>query len=226
MERNKSSSRRIRDPRGAALTALKYLVLIIGAVVMMFPFIWMLLTSLKTLPEAISIPPQWLPSALRWENWSYSWNLVPFALYFRNTIWVGFLSVVLTLTFSILGAYAFTIYSFPGRNLCFYLFMLTMMVPSEILIIQNYVTCSTLGILDSFTGIVLPTVANGFYIFMLQADAAGPLQGGQGRWLQQSALSHQGRHSHEHQRGGHRGHSHLHHRVELLHVAADRDPVR
>ena len=168
MERNKSSSRRIRDPRGAALTALKYLVLIIGAVVMMFPFIWMLLTSLKTLPEAISIPPQWLPSALRWENWSYSWNLVPFALYFRNTIWVGFLSVVLTLTFSILGAYAFTIYSFPGRNLCFYLFMLTMMVPSEILIIQNYVTCSTLGILDSFTGIVLPTVANGFYIFMLQ----------------------------------------------------------
>ena len=68
MERNKSSSRRIRDPRGAALTALKYLVLIIGAVIMMFPFIWMLLTSLKTLPEAISIPPQWLPSALRWEN--------------------------------------------------------------------------------------------------------------------------------------------------------------
>ena len=52
MERNKSSSRRIRDPRGAALTALKYLVLIIGAVIMMFPFIWMLLTSLKTLPEA------------------------------------------------------------------------------------------------------------------------------------------------------------------------------
>ena len=73
MERNKSTSRRIRDPRGAALTALKYLVLIIGAVVMMFPFIWMLLTSLKTLPEAISIPPQWLPSALRWENWSYSY---------------------------------------------------------------------------------------------------------------------------------------------------------
>ena len=159
---------RIRDTRASVITAVKYIVLTIGAVIMMFPFIWMLLTSLKTLPEAVSIPPQWLPETPQLQNYVYSWNLVPFALYFRNTIWTGILSVVITLVLSILGAYAFSIYSFPGRKLCFYLFMLTMMVPSEILIIQNYVTCSHLGILDSFTGIVLPTVANGFYIFMLQ----------------------------------------------------------
>lgn len=109
-----------------------------------------------------------MPETPQWKNYEYSWNLVPFAMFFRNTIWVGILSVVVTLAFSILGAYTFSIYSFPGRNLCFYLFMLTMMVPSEILIIQNYVTCSRLGLLDSFSGIVLPTVANGFYIFMLQ----------------------------------------------------------
>lgn len=167
MKRNNTEIR-IRDTRKTVLTAVKYAVLIAGALVMMFPFIWMLLTSLKTLPEAISIPPQWMPETPRWENYEYSWNLVPFAMFFRNTIWVGILSVVVTLAFSILGAYAFSIYSFPGRNLCFYLFMLTMMVPSEILIIQNYVTCSRLGLLDSFSGIVLPTVANGFYIFMLQ----------------------------------------------------------
>ena len=148
--------------------AVKIAVLTVGAFVMIFPFLWMLFTSLKTLPEAISIPPQWMPETPQWKNYEYSWNLVPFAMFFRNTIWVGILSVVVTLAFSILGAYAFSIYSFPGRNLCFYLFMLTMMVPSEILIIQNYVTCSRLGLLDSFSGIVLPTVANGFYIFMLQ----------------------------------------------------------
>lgn len=166
--KRKNTELQIRDTRKTVLTVIKYVVLIIGALVMMFPFIWMLLTSLKTLPEAISIPPQWMPETPQWKNYEYSWNLVPFAMFFRNTIWVGILSVVVTLAFSILGAYAFSIYSFPGRNLCFYLFMLTMMVPSEILIIQNYVTCSRLGLLDSFSGIVLPTVANGFYIFMLQ----------------------------------------------------------
>ena len=168
MRKTKSPEIQIRDSRNAALTALKYVVLTIGALVMMFPFIWMLLTSLKTLPESVSIPPQWMPSDPQWENYEYSWKLVPFGMYFRNTIWVGILSVAVTLVLSILGAYAFSIYSFPGHNICFYLFMLTMMVPSEILIIQNYVTCSDLGMLDTFSGIVLPTVANGFYIFMLQ----------------------------------------------------------
>ena len=168
MKHNPSQEHSIRDPRMALLTVVKYLVLTIGAVVMMFPFIWMLLTSLKSLPEAISIPPQWMPKSFHWENYKHSWELVPFAMYFRNTIWTGILSVAVTLIMSILGAYAFSIYVFPGRNLCFYLFMLTMMVPSEILIIQNYVTCSDLHLLDTFSGIVLPTVANGFYIFMLQ----------------------------------------------------------
>lgn len=168
MSKKNANDRQIRDSGSITLTAVKYVVLTIGALVMMFPFIWMLLTSLKTLPEAISIPPQWMPSEAQWTNYEYSWNLVPFGMFFRNTIWVGILSVVVTLVLSILGAYAFSIYSFPGHNLCFYLFMLTMMVPNEILIIQNYVTCSKLGMLDSFSGIVLPTVANGFYIFMLQ----------------------------------------------------------
>lgn len=168
MSKKNANDRQIQDSGSITLTTVKYVVLAVGALVMMFPFIWMLLTSLKTLPEAISIPPQWLPSEAQWVNYEYSWNLVPFGLFFRNTIWVGILSVVVTLVLSILGAYAFSIYSFPGHNLCFYLFMLTMMVPNEILIIQNYVTCSKLGILDSFSGIVLPTVANGFYIFMLQ----------------------------------------------------------
>lgn len=135
---------------------------------MMFPFIWMLLTSLKTLPEAIAIPPQWLPESPQWENYAYSWNLVP--LHCISAIPSGWEFSVLSLHWCspFWALFAFSIYSFPGRNICFYLFMLTMMVPSEILIIQNYVTCSQLGLLDTFSGIVLPTVANGFYIFMLQ----------------------------------------------------------
>ena len=78
--KRKQTELRIRDARKAALTAVKYAILIVGALVMMFPFIWMLLTSLKTLPEAISIPPQWFPESPQWENYEYSWNLLPFAL--------------------------------------------------------------------------------------------------------------------------------------------------
>lgn len=163
-----TGAREVKDTRQTVLTIVKYVLLTIGAVVMMFPFAWMVLTSLKTLPEATAIPPQWLPSDPQWVNYAHAWETAPFGLYFRNTIISSLYSVLVTLIISILGAYAFTIYTFPGRNVCFFLFMLTMMVPSEILIIQNYVTCSSLGLVDTFSGIVLPTVANGFYIFMLE----------------------------------------------------------
>lgn len=78
------------------------------------------------------------------------------------------ISVTGTLLFSILGAFAFTIYDFPCKNFLFILFMLTMMVPEEMLIIQNYETVADLGLLDTFLGIALPSLANGFYIFMLR----------------------------------------------------------
>ncbi len=127
----------------------------------------MLLTSLKTLSEAVHIPPQWLPDVAQWGNYAHDWGLAPFALYYRNSIWVGVLTIAGTLFLSILGAYAFTIYHFRLKGLLLMLFMLTMMVPNELLIIQNYVTISDLGMLDTFSGIVLPTLADGFYIYML-----------------------------------------------------------
>ena len=70
-------SHQIQDRRSVFLTALKYVLLTIGAVVMLFPFLWMLLTSLKTLPEAISIPPKWMPSDPQWKNYDYAWNGAP-----------------------------------------------------------------------------------------------------------------------------------------------------
>ena len=161
---------RIQDTQGTVWTVIKYLLLSAGAILMLFPFIWMLTTSLKTLPEAVSIPPKWFADVLQWKNYIYAWNLVPFGRYFLNTLLVGIVSVVVTLVFSVLCAFALSFYVFPGKTFSFYLFMLTMMVPAEILIIQNYVTCSNLGMVDTFSGIILPTIANGFYIFMLQEN--------------------------------------------------------
>ena len=159
---------KIKDTRGAVLTALKYAVLSIGALILFFPFIYMVLSSLKTAYESTAIPPIWLPKSPQWGNYAYAWNLKPFLLYYRNTLIVCAISVAGTLLFSILGAYAFTIYQFPLKNALFILFMLTMMVPEEMLIIQNYETVADLGLLDTFLGIALPSLANGFYIFMLR----------------------------------------------------------
>ena len=159
---------KIKDTRGAVLTALKYAALTIGALILFLPFIYMVLSSLKTAYESTAIPPIWLPAKPQWENYAYAWNLKPFLFYYRNTLAVCAISVAGTLLFSILGAYAFTIYEFPFKNVFFILFMLTMMVPGELLIIQNYITIQKMHLMDTYIAVFLPTLASGFYIYMLR----------------------------------------------------------
>ena len=144
------------------------LLLAAGALVMMFPFLWMLLTSLKTLPESISIPPTLLPAAPQLANYAEALSVAPFGLYLRNSLLVAGGGTLLTLALTVLAAYAFTIYSFTGKKLFFVLCLSTMMIPAELLIIQNFITISRLGWLNTFQGIILPTAASGFYIYMMR----------------------------------------------------------
>ncbi len=148
--------------------AMKYVVLTIGAFTVFFPFLWMLTTSLKTGAESIAIPPILFPATAQWDNYAQAWDVAPWLLYFRNTLFVAVAGTALTLVMTILSAYAFTIFAFPGTNVLFILFLATMMIPSELLIIQNYVTVTKLGWLDTFRGIIIPSLASGFYIFMLR----------------------------------------------------------
>ncbi len=148
--------------------AMKYVVLTIGAFTVFFPFLWMLTTSLKTGAESIAIPPILFPATAQWDNYAQAWDVAPWLLYFRNTLFVAVAGTALTLVMTILSAYAFTIFAFPGKNVLFILFLATMMIPSELLIIQNYVTVTKLGWLDTFRGIIIPSLASGFYIFMLR----------------------------------------------------------
>lgn len=159
---------KIKDSRSAVLNGLKYLILIIGGFILFFPFIYMVLSGLKTAYESTAIPPIWFPAEAQWSNFAYAWSVKPFLTYYLNTLIVCAITVIGTLVFSIMGAYAFTIYDFPCKNLLFVLFMLTMMVPEEMLIIQNYETVSNLKLLGTYMGIALPSLANGFYIFMLR----------------------------------------------------------
>ena len=145
-----------------------YTLLILGALIMLFPFLFMILTSLKTLPEAMAIPPVIIPNEFQFQNYAEAMTIAPFDIYFKNTLISAGLNTILTLLVTIFAAFAFTRYQFLGRNVIFSLLLATMMVPGEILIIQNYNTVSQLGWIDSFEGLVIPWIANVFYIFLLR----------------------------------------------------------
>ena len=145
-----------------------YIVLILGAILMLFPFVFMLLTSFKTLGEAMAIPPVLFPAEFQFQNYAEAMQIAPFDIYFRNTLISAVGNTILTLIVTIFAAFAFTRYRFLGNNLIFSLLLATMMVPGEILIIKNYETVAMFGWLDSFEGLIIPWIANVFYIFLLR----------------------------------------------------------
>lgn len=135
---------------------------------MLFPFIFMLLTSLKTYGESISVPPKIFPAVAQFENYKTAMEMAPFDIYFKNTLISSVGNTILTLFVTIFAAFSFTRYKFFGSNTIFTLLLATMMVPGEMLIIQNYQTVSTLGWIDTFQGLIIPYIANVFYIFLLR----------------------------------------------------------
>ncbi|MCI6275556.1 MAG: carbohydrate ABC transporter permease [Clostridium sp.] len=152
------------------LDICKYLILIAGAISMLFPFIWMVLTSFKSVSESVAIPPTWFPSEWLISNFNAVFETAPFGQYFVNTVIISTLSTVITILITILASFALSVLDFRGKNFIFYLFLGTMMIPSELLIIQNYVTVSKLGWLDTYQGIVLPMISAAFYIYLLREN--------------------------------------------------------
>ena len=151
------------------ISTIEFVLLIIGTILMLFPFTWMILTSFKTGPESVINPPTWFPvNGWHPENYPAVFEAAPFGRYFLNTFIVSFLSTVLSLFISITAAYALSIHSFKGSGVILTFFIATMMVPEEILIIQNYVTIADMHLMDTFLGIVLPGIANGMYIYLLR----------------------------------------------------------
>ena len=149
-------------------TLLKYAFLIAGALTMLFPFLWMILTAFKTLDESIRIPPIWFPKEWMAVNFKTVFDTAPFGQYFINTCIIATISTLLAVVVTVLASFAFSVLEFKGKKFWFWLFLSTMMVPTELLIIQNYVTVSHLGWLDTYQGIIIPTLASGFYIYMLR----------------------------------------------------------
>ncbi len=147
---------------------LLHLSLMAGAVLLLFPFYWMITTSLKTLEEASLFPPTMWPSAWRIENYGVAWNLAPFGRYFINTIFVACMQTLGVLTTSALAAYAFTRINFAGKNLVFVGFLATMMIPFEVTLVPNFIILKHLHWYNTFLALVVPWSASVFAIFLLR----------------------------------------------------------
>ncbi len=145
---------------------LIYIVLTAGALIALSPFVWMILTSLKSYGEVATRAI--LPAKLRLSNYVEAWNSAPFARYFANSFLVSLCTVTGVLTTSVLAAYAFSWLDFPGKDLVFTVFLATMMIPGQVLLIPNFLTITRLGWVDTYWAQTIPWIASVFNIFLLR----------------------------------------------------------
>ncbi len=146
----------------------RYLLLGIGACLMLFPFLWMLSTAFKPDAEVLEFPPRWIPSVWQWSNFPTAWHAAPFATYFANSFMVATVGTIGEVAVSALAAYAFASMEFFGRDVLFAVILGSMMVPGEVLLVPNFITVSRLGWMDTYWAIVVPGLVSAFAIFFLR----------------------------------------------------------
>ena len=152
---------------------ITYAFLVLWAVVVLFPFYWMLLSSIKSYGEYnAEAVPQFLPSSPTLDNYTIAFTSIPLADYFLNTIIFTVITTALMMVIIIPAAFAFARLNFKGRNLLFILFLSLMMIPNELVIITNFVTITKLELRNSFTGLILPSVTSVFYVYLLKETFA------------------------------------------------------
>lgn len=154
---------------------LAYMLLTLGAITMLVPFGWMILTSLQPGTATITTPQLTWPTHLAWDNYLKVWHAAPFARYCLNSVIVTFGVTAGQLVTSILAAFAFTHLQFYGRRILFYGLIALMMVPGELLIIPNFVTMAHWHWIDTYAALIVPFTVNIFAMFAVrQAFSTAP----------------------------------------------------
>ena len=167
---------RIKSPRQGRKAVCKgfvYAFLIFWALVVLFPFYWMVLSSIKSYGDYnAEFIPEFIAKNPTLENYVSAFTAVPLGKYFLNTITFTLITTAIMLIVTVLAAYAFARLEFKGRNLAFTLFLALMMIPSELVVITNFVTVTNMDLRNSIPGLVLPSVASVFYIYLLKENFA------------------------------------------------------
>lgn len=150
------------------LRGLTYAILITGASLMLLPFFWMASTALKTFPEALAMPPIWIPERLMWSNFAEAWAMAPFARFFINSLVVAVATAGGGVILSTLAAYAFAKMDFWGKNVVFMTLLGTMMIPGIVLLVPNFLTITWLRWTDTYAALIVPWLVSVFAIFLLR----------------------------------------------------------
>ena len=150
---------------------ITYALLSIWALFVLFPFYWMILTSIKSYSSYNNeYIPKFFTLSPTLQNYVDAFTAVPLARYFTNTIIFAVITTVIMLVVSVLAAYAFARLDFKGKNLAFVAFLSLMMIPTELVVITNFVTITDLNLRNTFTGLILPSVTSVFYIYLLKEN--------------------------------------------------------
>ena len=155
---------------GYVFKVLVYLFLILMGVIVLFPFYWMIISSLKTLTEYRLSVPTFFPTKIMFSNYADAFTTASLGRLFLNTLYVGIVSTILSLIITILSAFAFARLEFKGKNILFAGLLATMMIPGELFTITNYSTVTNLGWINTYTVLIVPFLVSVFYIYLLRQN--------------------------------------------------------
>ena len=154
----------------ALVQVFLYVFLLLMAVMVLFPFYWMIISSLKSLSEYRESVPTFFPRKVMFSNYAQAFTSANLGRLFMNTLYVGVVSTILSLVITILSAFAFARLEFKGKNALFAALLATMMIPGELFTITNYSTVTKLGWINTYTVLIVPFLVSVFYIYLLRQN--------------------------------------------------------
>lgn len=149
---------------------LVYVFLSIMAVIILFPFYWMIISSVKSLEEYKLSVPTLFPKTILLSNYSRAFDEANLGVLFKNTLYVGVVSTLLSLVLTVLSAFAFARLEFKGKNALFAFLLATMMIPGELFTITNYATVNSFGWMNTYTVLIVPFLVSVFYVYLLRQN--------------------------------------------------------
>jgi multiple sugar transport system permease protein len=147
---------------------IRYLVIILVSLAMVLPFVWMISASLKAETEIFGFPIKWIPETFRWENYKNVWTTVPFHLYYLNTLKIAVITTILVIINSSLAGYAFAKIKFPESNKIFFIYVATMMIPYQVMMIPQFMLMNELGLVNSHWSLIILGTVNPFGVFLFR----------------------------------------------------------
>lgn len=161
---------RMRRGKGKKLVfrMLTHTVLILCSITMLIPFLWMVSSSLKSMDELFAEPPVWIPAHIAWENYVYMFEQAPWITYFVNTAVITVCTILGQLVTCSMAAYAFARLKFKGRDAIFIIYLGTMMIPFQVVMIPQFQIIKTLGLIDNIWSLIVIGIFNAFGTFLLR----------------------------------------------------------